>query len=110
MDGTKIVFLVFTCALAGLCQEDSVIERCNDAVIEMKEIRAQIEDALADTITAAGNLTDANCSSTERAGNSFNEVMDKLEKISDNLNATADKLVTLHQSGMTASANNMIIY
>lgn len=94
--------------MSGFCQEDSMIERCNDAVIEMKEIRAQIEDALADTITAAGNLTDANCSSTETAGNSFTEVVEKLEKISDNLNATADKLVTLHQSGMTASVKMII--
>ena len=102
---TKVVLLVLTCASVVICQEDPVIGICSNAVIVMtkeemkREMRAQIADALADTITTA----DKNCSSDETASNSFNEVIEKLEQISNNLNTIANKLISLHQPGMTAS-------
>ena len=107
MDGTKIVFLVLACStFVVFCQEDREIGTCSNAITKMKDIRAQITDALADTITAAENLTDKSCNSTETASDSLNEILEKLEEIR---NATADKLISLHQSGMTTCTSHSAI-
>ena len=101
MDSTKVVLLVLASTLVVYCQENTVIETCSSAVIVMtkeemkREIKAQIADALADTI----GMANENCSSTETAA----EVIEKLEEISNTLNAITNKLISLHQPGMTAS-------